>query len=144
MITEHALLKMIENIQTLARLTSHTALSDLARGENYILAYLERHGGSAMASDMCKHMSVSKARISAVLHMLETKHFITKESDLSDKRRIHICITECGKQYLINRRQQTYESASAIFNRLDEQDLEEYIRLTDKIISLTEEEKNMS
>lgn len=136
MMEESALLEMIENIQTLSKLTAHTPLTDLARGENFILAYLEKHGGTSIPCEISKDMEVSKARISATVHLLEDKQYIIREIDPSDKRRVRIRLTEAGKKYLVHRRRQTYENATFIFDSLGEDDLNEYIRLTNKIISI--------
>lgn len=142
MVQNSLLSEIVESIQLLSRVTAHSQVESLARGEAYLLAYLNKHGGESRPCDLCEDMDVSKARISAALSMLEEKKYITRVHDDVDKRRIRICLTQAGEQYLLERRQKAYEKLNSILDKMRKEELEEYVRLTRKMISIANEQQN--
>lgn len=138
--------ELMDNLQDITRHLSHINATPLARGEVYVLNYLIQHDGSSLPGELCINMEVSKARISSALHVLEEKHFVVKEPDAADKRRIHIRITDQGRAYIEKKRRETLKNICLIFSRLEEEERREYLRLTKKIIDISEKvkESNLS
>lgn len=92
-----------------------------------------------MPGDLCAEMDVSKARVSAALGMLKEKGYIVSNQDETDRRRLHICLTPQGEQYLLQKKQAAYRRMKEIFEQMGEEDLREYLRLTGKLIAIAAE-----
>lgn len=134
----------MESLQDMNRMSTHTHMNSLARGEIFVLNYLIQHDGKSLPGELCINMEVSKARISSALHVLEEKEFVVKEPDASDKRRIHIRITEQGRAYVEKKKKETLENICLVFSQLEEEERKEYLRLTKKIIHISEQVRKNS
>ena len=118
-------------------------LSGMADGELYALYYLFLTGGCALPRELSETMSVSGSRIAVLLTDLERKGFAVRDLDSSDRRRIHVHITEAGKAYLAERRGHILDFNEELFRRLGKRDAEEYVRIVSRISHiLSDPEKN--
>lgn len=136
---DQTVLELIETMQEVSRLPLHAHLSAMARGELFVLRFLERHEGTAFPADLCQVMDVSKARVSVALHMLEEKGLIRKEEDGQDRRRIRIRITPEGMRYMQESREAAYQEAKRFFAKLGEEDAREYVRLMRRMLEIARE-----
>ena len=110
-------------------------VSGTIRGEMAVLRLLgqEHQGMSAGAIAETLHMTTS--RIAAVLNSLEKKDMITRESDLQDKRRVLVCLTDKGQAYHAERRNEAKSHLGALLSRLSLQEAETYVHLTLQLLS---------
>lgn len=112
--------------------------ADFAHGEMSILAYLCFHEDGVCAGRLCGELKMTTPRISAALSGLLKKNFISKETDLNDRRRIHIFITDKGRELVIKKHEELQENITRMLSLLGEHDAREYVRLSGKISELEE------
>ena len=110
-----------------------------SQGECGVLAYLEFSESALTPSELGNKLNVSLPRIGTILNSLENKELIIKDADNEDKRKSIIRITEKGKEIVSNKRNEAINNLTKIFEKLDENERKEYIRLTQKIVNIIED-----
>ena len=94
-------------------------------GETPVLQYLSSADGDVIPSKIAKKLGLSRARMSHILDALETKGYVMRRTDPSDRRRVLVSITE---------------SVALLSNQLSslgEHDAQELVRILNKAYSLT-------
>lgn len=109
-------------------------LSEMVKGEQFVLNYLSTHEGITHPTDLSANMSVSTARIASLLNHMEEKMLIRREEDPEDSRRIRITLTETGKAIIAQKRQAVIERWARMLERLGPEDAQEYIRIQKRLI----------
>lgn len=104
-----------------------------SQGETGVLRYLTFVQDGVTASELSEKLEVSLPRIASVLNSLELKELIVKNTDNEDKRKTSISITEKGKKLVLNKKEEAINKVAEIIEKLGEEDINEYIRLTKKI-----------
>lgn len=82
---------------------------------------------------------MSLPRIASVINSLESKKLIEKMNDREDKRKTIIYITPTGKEMILKKKEETINKMEKIIEKLDEEDIEEYIKLAEKIGNIIKE-----
>ncbi|MDP3448338.1 MAG: helix-turn-helix domain-containing protein, partial [Eubacteriales bacterium] len=72
-------------------------INDSMHGEQFVLTYVSKHGGSVIPSEISNEMGISTARIAAALNNLENKGLVTRRIDERDRRRILVELTAAGR-----------------------------------------------
>lgn len=107
---------------------------NFATGELAILFYLNSIQNGATAGEICNYLQVTTGRVASALKSLERKQLIQRKIHESDRRKVTVCITTSGKQYIL----ENYENGIIITqNALDylgEKDAKELIRIIKKLI----------
>jgi DNA-binding MarR family transcriptional regulator/ribosomal protein S18 acetylase RimI-like enzyme len=62
------------------------------------ILYELAHNKASTATDLCSRLQMDAGYVSRNLKSLEKDHLITKQQSVADARRVHICLTEQGKQ----------------------------------------------
>ena len=109
-----------------------------SQGETGALLYLTFVKEGISASELAENLDVSLPRITSVLNSLETKKMIEKRIDSKDKRKTIIYITNKGKKIVLSKKQEAIEKIMKVVEKLDEEDINEYIRLVKKIGEVSE------
>lgn len=109
-----------------------------SQGETGALLYLTFVKDGISASSLAENLDVSLPRITSVLNSLETKKMIEKRIDGKDKRKTIIYITNKGKKIVLSKKQEAIEKIMKVVEKLDEEDINEYIRLVKKIGEVSE------
>lgn len=109
-----------------------------SQGETGALLYLTFVKDGISASELAENLDVSLPRITSVLNSLETKKMIEKRIDGKDKRKTIIYITNKGKKIVLSKKQEAIEKIMKVVEKLDEEDINEYIRLVKKIGEVSE------
>ena len=109
-----------------------------SQGENGVLLYLSFKQDRVSPSELSDSLGVSLPRIASVLNSLENKKFIIKKIDTEDKRKSIVEITEIGKEYVSNKRNEAINDLAKVLDKLNEEERKEYLKLTSKIISTIE------
>lgn len=78
-------------------------------------------------------------RVASLLNTLEPKKLVEKLTDKEDKRKTIVNITSVGKELILNKKEETINRITKIIEKLDEEDINEYIRLAKKIGKIMEE-----
>ena len=109
-------------------------LSDMARGESFVLNCLLMHGMKAHPKELSKDMAVSTARIAALLNHMEEKGLFTRQDDPNDNRQVIVSLTPEGNRAIGLKRGEAVESVARMLEHLGEEDAREYLRILRKII----------
>ena len=88
-----------------------------------------RAGGSLTPSELADRALVSSARIANILRALEAKGWIEREHSKTDRRRVHVTVTDKGFQDLEIKRREFEERTAAFLEQLGETDTQEMVRL---------------
>lgn len=108
------------------------------KGENALLLHLLDNGGQSTPGVIAEALSVSAARIAAMLRALELKKLVVRVCDEKDKRRVTVKITESGKQLVESVSETVNNKAQSLLERLGEEDAKEFLRLLKKCIGADE------
>ena len=99
-------------------------------GEMAVMRALMLAGGSLTPSELADRAWVSSARIANILRALETKGWVEREHSKTDhRRRVHVTVTDKGRQDLEIKRREFEKRTAAFLEQLGETDTQEMVRL---------------
>lgn len=104
-----------------------------SQGETGTLLYLTFVKNGISSSELAENLDVSLPRITNVLNSLEAKKLVEKKIDTGDKRKTIVSITEIGKDIVLSKKQEAIEKIAKIIGKLDEEDINQYIKISKKI-----------
>ena len=84
---------------------------------------------SLTPSELADRAWVSSARIANILRALEAKGWIEREHSKTDRRRVHVIVTDKGFQDLEIKRREFEERTAAFLEQLGETDTQDMVRL---------------
>jgi len=116
---------------------SHKPIISFLNGEMFILDYLERKNGTVLPGELSSMMRDSSARTAIALRTLEQKGYIVRDIDKTDRRRVHVTITDEGRKLARDGREAGLMKMKLIIDELGEEDAAEFIRITARIIEIT-------
>ena len=112
-------------------------------GGNLILAYLLRNEANDITPGIISNdLHVSTARVATALNMLESKGYIERLVDPSDKRSFLIKYTKAGKKIALLHKDKIMQGINEMFEYLGTNDSEHFIRIFSKMRDFMED-KNM-
>lgn len=114
-------------------------------GEMAVMRALMLAGGSLTPSELADRAWVSSARIANILRALEAKGWVEREHSKTDRRRVHVTVTEKGRQDLEIKRREFEDRAAVFLEQLGEADTNELVRLlrrTNQIIDHNQERRD--
>ena len=126
------------SMQELLRTAESRQIADMSKGEFFALNYINKRGTVVLPSEISAAMNVSTARIAVLLSQLENRGLIVRTVDPSDRRRVNVSITSAGVQRLEERRAEIFEKMQRLVEQLGEEDAQDYLRITKRIIALSE------
>ncbi|MEE0449585.1 MAG: winged helix DNA-binding protein [Collinsella sp.] len=98
-------------------------------GEMAVMRALMLAGGSLTPSKLADRAWVSSARIANILRALEAKGWIVREHSTTDRRRVHVTVTDKGRQGVETKRRELEDRTAAFLEQLGEADTQEMVRL---------------
>ena len=98
-------------------------------GEMAVMRALMLAGGSLTPSELADRAWVSSARIANILRALEAKGWIVREHSTTDRRRVHVTVTDKGRQGVETKRREFEDRTAAFLEQLGETDTQEMVRL---------------
>lgn len=110
-----------------------------SQGETGTLLYLTFVKNGISSSELAENLGVSLPRITSVLNSLEAKELVKKSINNIDKRKTIVEITKLGKELVLSKRQEAVEKITKIIEKLDDEDIKNYIRITRKIGNIMDE-----
>ena len=131
---------LVDQTELLFRHGPHKLIGKNARGECFVLRCLARSKALLLPSDLSEQSHASTARIAVVLNTLEKKGLISRAIDPTDRRRILVSLTNVGQEYVAVVRTQLREDMKHLLEELGEQDAREYLRITKRILQISQEE----
>lgn len=85
--------------------------------------------GSLTPSELADRALASSARIANILRALEAKGWVEREHSKTDRRRVHVIVTDKGFQDLEIKRREFEDRTAAFLEQLGETDTQEMVRL---------------
>ena len=128
--------ELLGSMQALHKARPQKHINDSLQGEAFVLRYIALHSGEVLPGEISSEMEVSSARIAAALNSLESKGLITRQIDLSDRRKILVGITPEGKALAEQQEQSVVEGAAKMLAQLGEYDAREYIRIMGRLAEI--------
>lgn len=110
-----------------------------SQGETGALLYLTFVKNGITSTELAEVLNVSLPRIVSLINSLETKKLVKKLVDKDDKRKTVIYITTDGKKLVQEKKEEAILKLTKVIEKLDEDDINEYIRLAKKISSIMDE-----
>ena len=110
-----------------------------SQGETGALLYLTFVKNGITSSELAEILNVSLPRIASLLNSLESKKLVEKLTDKEDKRKTIVNITAVGKELVLSKKEEAINRITKVIEKLDEEDINEYIRLAKKIGKIMEE-----
>ena len=107
-----------------------------SKGEMFAMITIQKTDGPLSAGDMATAMKTSSARIASILNSLESKGFIERIIDPSDRRKILVTMTKKGEESVIKAQNMMRDHLTSVFEEMGENDTLEFIRLTRLFFSL--------
>ncbi len=105
----------------------------LTQGELLALYCLQGHGDGAYPRELSRELSVSTARIAAMLRDMEEKGWIVRREDAEDNRHTLVLLTGEGRKEILRRREQTLSELAGALEKLGREDAEELLRLLTRL-----------
>ena len=109
----------------------------ISRGELYLLWYIHHKADAVLPGELKEAMRVSTARIAHLLNTLETRGYIRRSMAPADHRRVDIRLTDTGNRYIEQVCDRMHRRLAAIADALGEEDTESFVRLAERIASLS-------
>ncbi len=127
--------ELLELNQRLFNLKPTRRLTQMARGELFVLWYLSEHSSEvvhpkAISDEMC----VSTARVAALLKSMEEKKLIVREDDPEDNRQVIVHITPQGERSIREARRRLLEGTARMLEAIGVEDARNYLRIQCKIV----------
>lgn len=116
-------------------------ISEIMRGELAVLLYLLDGKDGASAKEITSQLDVNTSRVAAILNSLSKKGYIQRVADHQDKRKIHVFITNSGKEFAKLRRDDILNHVIQLLQMLGEEDAKEYVRISRKISSFVQDQE---
>ena len=110
-----------------------------SQGEVGALLYLAFTKDGIAASELAEVLNVSLPRIVSLINSLEAKQLVIKLIDENDKRKTVIYITKEGKELVLEKKKEAILKLTKVIEKLNEEDINEYIRLAKKISTIMDE-----
>lgn len=117
----------------LLRVPAHQKLSNMLRGELFVLNYLYDHDTMVHPKELSENLSVSTARIASLLKHMEEKKLIVRTQDTADSRQIIVRLTPDGERIIQKYRKDVLSYLARTLESIGPDDAREYIRIQKKI-----------
>ncbi|MCH5195554.1 MAG: winged helix-turn-helix transcriptional regulator [Oscillospiraceae bacterium] len=114
-------------------------IDESRRGIGFVLVYLEESDHEVIAGELSRELNVSTARIAALLKSMEKNGLILRERSVSDARHTVVKITQAGIDYVEKLKEQILSEMEFLVEKVGKEELEEFIRISQKIRKALEE-----
>lgn len=108
-------------------------------GETGALLYLTFVKDGITSSELAEVLNVSLPRVVSIINSLESKNLVEKLTDKGDKRKTIVNITDIGKELVLSKKEEAINKLTRVIERLDEEEINQYIRLAKKVGKIMEE-----
>lgn len=99
-------------------------------GMEFILDYLyDNQDHDIFPHELCEAMNVSAPRVTAILRESEKEGDIVRKVSESDKRMVHVSITDKGAQNVRQRRERWNQQIQLLLDRIGEEDAQALVRI---------------
>lgn len=109
-------------------------LYTLENGTFLALQYLSERKNDVHPKELSRKMSVSTARIAALLNHMERDGLIIRNPDPTDSRQVTICLTELGEQLIKSKKAEMVSLIARALEELGQEDAEIYFHITKRLL----------
>ena len=92
--------KLFEQFRDLYFRTDPFGLTEFLQGEMKVLSYISIAEHELLPGQLSSALEMTAGRIAGILRSLEKKGYITRRTDIADRRRVLVSITEQGREYI--------------------------------------------
>ena len=117
----------------LLQVPANQQLSQMVRGEMFVLNYLFTHEGAIHPKELSRQMAVTTARIASLLNHMEQKQLLLRRADPGDSRQFIVELTEQGRETIQIIRTEVIRYLRTMLEGLGPEDAQAYIRIQKKI-----------
>ena len=110
------------------------------RGTGVVLSYLYDKGDKVIPSELGKMMNVTTPRITAILNKLEEKNLIERNISPEDRRNVFITLSDEGRKIVEDKKAQQETLIQTLVERVDEKDIEAFIRVLNALDTVIDEQ----
>lgn len=121
--------------EVLLRQPDHQLLARLGQGEAFVLNYLLTHQRRAHPGELSRGLSVSTARIAALLGRMERKQLISRGPDPLNNRQVIVTLSPQGLEVIQRLRAQVLHTVVQMLAELGPEDAREFVRLQKKLLT---------
>ena len=114
-------------------------IDENVQGERFALLYIKNKKSPALPGEISGEMNISSARVATILNNLESKGLIERQIDRTDRRKILVTLTKEGEEKAKNHNEEVIAQIAKRLELLGEQDAEEFVRITGRIVDLASE-----
>lgn len=129
---------LLKSMARMHRNGLHKRINESMYGEQFVLHHIFLHEGDILPGEISIKMGISAARITATLNSLEKKKLLVRNIDPNDRRRILIELTEQGRSQARENHQIILDNACNMLSELGEHDAGEYVRITGRLVEITQ------
>ncbi|MEE4278634.1 MAG: MarR family transcriptional regulator [Halieaceae bacterium] len=97
--------------------------------------------GAPTASDLARAVSLSQATITTILTHLEQRELLTRQRSDVDRRRVHVKLTEAGREVLTAAPKPLQESFAARFEALPRWEQYQLVSVLERVASMMDADK---
>lgn len=131
--------ELFHNMIKTRKLPFQKKVDDLSLGERSILGYLTFEKNRVTAGELSEKLYLSTPRIASALNNLSKKGFILRNRDPDDKRVVIVTITESGKCFVKEEREEAVAMIEKTLKKLGEHDAQEFVRIIKRIREIKNE-----
>jgi DNA-binding MarR family transcriptional regulator len=106
-------------------------------GDRFILALIAARDAPVRPGEISALCGVTSARVAMALKTLESKDFIRREPDQTDRRKTLVTLTERGRAVFQRKNEQHRKTVERVLRELGEDDAREFVRITGKMLDIS-------
>ena len=123
-----------EHYRGLSRMTGEI----VSAGEDGVLLCLLNAGRSMLSGEIVSRMGLTTGRVANILKHMEACGMILRAQDREDKRRVHVSLTDSGRERAEEALRELADSHRALLDHLGARDAGELLRLLRRCASYYE------
>ncbi|MDR2866809.1 MAG: MarR family transcriptional regulator [Methanomassiliicoccaceae archaeon] len=125
--------EFVRNMRSVHRAGPPKGVQEGTQGEAFVLHCIKESRDDIIPSHISDAAGISSARVAAALNSLESKGFITRAIDSSDRRKIIIRMTSKGAEYAEEQERKHLEMLTRFLALLGEHDAKELVRIIGRV-----------
>jgi DNA-binding MarR family transcriptional regulator len=125
--------KYFEQLADTDQLKMTRTFNKMVQGDSFVLNYLYTHNCQAYPSEICNAMAVTSPRIAKILADMKSKDLVARVNSPFDGRHVMVVLTAKGIALVEENREKAITKLEKVFSVLDDNDIEDLIRIKDKL-----------
>lgn len=119
-------------------------LDEFNCGEIGVLSTLAFDQSPVTAGELSEKLNVTTARIARILNSLESKQYIRRKNDRTDRRKIFVTITKKGKELADSTKKEIMDKIVQVIQEVGYDEIQTYISIVLKIRSVLNNQDTIS